>query len=178
MASAHSATPPPPPTPKSSQPRPGSNSSGGYGRGGHSPSAPAGAGSIPAPLGDHPTSDGTHTRHGPLCPGMSVPPSSNHYTEPMLETLHKHLETRLKITAHHPRTYKTSKGLILPREIYQTLSSIKGLEEEVGVIKKEKSKLKTHTRHRTRKHTDTTGLVGKRGNIQGKRTNNTIRYPC
>jgi hypothetical protein len=59
-----------------------------------------------------------------------------------LETLHKHSDTRLKITAHHPRTYKTSKGLILPREIYYTLTSIKGLEEEVGVIKKEKSKLK------------------------------------
>jgi hypothetical protein len=56
--------------------------SGGYGRGGHSPAAPAGAGSISTPLGDHPTSDGTHTRHGPLCPGVSVPPSPNHYTEP------------------------------------------------------------------------------------------------
>jgi hypothetical protein len=42
--------------------------------------------------------------------------------------------------ARHPRTYKTSKGLILPREIYYTLTSIKGLEKEVGVIKKEKSK--------------------------------------
>jgi hypothetical protein len=44
--------------------------------------------------------------------------------------------------ARHPWTYKTSKGLILPREIYYTLTSIKGLEKEVGVIKKEKSKLR------------------------------------
>jgi hypothetical protein len=93
-------------------------------------------------VGDDPPSDGTYTRPRPLCaPGISVPPSPNHHTEPMLETLHKHSDTRLKITAHHPRTYKTSKGLILPREIYYTLTSIKGLEE-VGVIKKEKSKLK------------------------------------
>jgi len=36
----------------------------------------------------------------------------------MLETLHKHLETRLKIMAHHPKIYKTSNGLILPKEKY------------------------------------------------------------
>ena len=60
--------------PQSSQPRPGSHSSGGYGRGGHSPAAPAGAGSISTPLGDHPTSDGTHTRpRPPLCPGHVGP---------------------------------------------------------------------------------------------------------
>jgi hypothetical protein len=68
------------------------------------------------------------------------------FTQPLyrttLETLHKHSDTRLKIMARHPRTYKTSKGLILPREIYYTLTGIKGLEKEVGVIKKEKSKLK------------------------------------
>jgi hypothetical protein len=37
---------------------------------------------------------------------------------------------------------KTSKGLILPREIYYTLTNIKGIEKEIGVVKKEKSKLK------------------------------------
>jgi hypothetical protein len=35
----------------------------------------------------------------------------------------------------------------------------------------------THTRHRTQKHTNTARPVGKRGNIHGKRTNNTIRIP-
>jgi hypothetical protein len=41
-----------------------------------------------------------------------------------------------------PGYIKTSKGLILPRELYYTLTNIKGIEKEVGVIKKEKSKLK------------------------------------
>jgi|GEM_PF-1485072 hypothetical protein len=40
-----------------------------------------------------------------------------------------------------PGYIKTSKGLILPREIYYTLTNIKGLEKEIGVVKKEKSKL-------------------------------------
>jgi len=53
----------------------------------------------------------------------------------MLETLHKHSDTRLKITAHHPRTYKTSRGLILPRELYYALTNIKDLEK-----KKDRSK--------------------------------------
>jgi hypothetical protein len=44
--------------------------------------------------------------------------------------------------ANHPRTYKTLKGLILPREVYHILTSIKGIEKEIGVIKKEKSKLR------------------------------------
>jgi hypothetical protein len=44
--------------------------------------------------------------------------------------------------ANHPRTYKTSKELILPREIYQTPTNIKELEKEIGLIKKEKSKLR------------------------------------
>jgi hypothetical protein len=35
----------------------------------------------------------------------------------------------------------------------------------------------THTRHRTQKHTNTARPVGKRGNIHGKGTNNTIRIP-
>jgi hypothetical protein len=51
----------------------------------------------------------------------------------MLETLHKHSDTRLKITAHHPRTYKTSRGLILPRELYYALTNIKCLEKKIGV---------------------------------------------
>jgi hypothetical protein len=71
-ALAHSATPPPPSTP-SSKPRPGSHSSGGHGRGGHSPAAPAGAGSIPAPFGDRPASDGTQTRPRPPVPGHVGP---------------------------------------------------------------------------------------------------------
>jgi hypothetical protein len=41
-----------------------------------------------------------------------------------------------------PRYIKTSKGLTLPREIYHTQTNIKVLEKEIGVIKKEKSKLK------------------------------------
>jgi hypothetical protein len=41
-----------------------------------------------------------------------------------------------------PGYIKTSKRLILPREIYYTLTNIKGLEKEIGVIKKEKSKLR------------------------------------
>jgi hypothetical protein len=35
----------------------------------------------------------------------------------------------------------------------------------------------THTRHGEQKHTNTVGFVGKRGNIQGKGTDNTIRIP-
>jgi hypothetical protein len=41
-----------------------------------------------------------------------------------------------------PRYIKTSKGLILPREIHYTLTNIRGLEKEIGVVKKERSKLK------------------------------------
>jgi hypothetical protein len=41
-----------------------------------------------------------------------------------------------------PGYIKTSRGLILPREIYYALTNIKGIEKEIGVIKKEKSKLK------------------------------------
>jgi hypothetical protein len=39
-----------------------------------------------------------------------------------------------------PGYIKTSKGLILPREIYHTPTNIKGLEKEIRVVKKEKSK--------------------------------------
>jgi hypothetical protein len=41
-----------------------------------------------------------------------------------------------------PGYIKTSKELILPKEIYHTLTNIKGLEKEIGVVKKERSKLK------------------------------------
>jgi hypothetical protein len=41
-----------------------------------------------------------------------------------------------------PGYIKTSKGLILPREIYYALTNIGGIEKEIGVIKKEKSKLR------------------------------------
>jgi len=41
-----------------------------------------------------------------------------------------------------PRYIKTPKGLILPREIYHTLTNIKGIEKETGVVKKERSKLR------------------------------------
>jgi hypothetical protein len=40
------------------------------------------------------------------------------------------------------RYIKTSKGLVLPREIYNAPTNVKGLEKEIGVIKKESSKLK------------------------------------
>jgi hypothetical protein len=35
-----------------------------------------------------------------------------------------------------PKYIKTSRGLILPREIYYALTNIRGLEREVGVVKK------------------------------------------
>jgi hypothetical protein len=41
-----------------------------------------------------------------------------------------------------PGYIKTSKGLILPREIYYTLTNVKGIEKEIGVVKKERSKLR------------------------------------
>ena len=41
-----------------------------------------------------------------------------------------------------PKYIKTSRELVLPREIYYALINIKGLEKEIGVVKKEKSKLK------------------------------------
>ena len=69
------------------------------------------------------------------CPGHVCPVFIQQLNRTKLETLHKHLETRLKITVHHPRTYKTSRGLILPREIYYPLTNIKDLEK-----KKDRSK--------------------------------------
>ena len=41
-----------------------------------------------------------------------------------------------------PRYVKTSKGIILLREIYYALSSMDGMVKEIGVVKKEKSKIK------------------------------------
>ena len=41
-----------------------------------------------------------------------------------------------------PGYVKASKGIILPREIYYALSSIDGIVKEIGVVKKEKSKIK------------------------------------
>jgi hypothetical protein len=38
-----------------------------------------------------------------------------------------------------PKYIKTSRGLILPRELYYALTNIKGIEKEIGVVKKEKS---------------------------------------
>jgi hypothetical protein len=43
--------------------------------------------------------------------------------------------------------------------------------------KEEEVLTKTHTRHRAQKHTYTVGFMEQRGNIQGKRTDNTIRIP-
>jgi hypothetical protein len=68
-----------------------------------------------------------------LCPGhvghaLTQPPYRT-----KLEKIHKHSDTRLKIMVHHPRTYKTSRGLILPREIYYALTNIKCLEKKIGV---------------------------------------------
>jgi hypothetical protein len=41
-----------------------------------------------------------------------------------------------------PGYIKTSKGLTPPREIYHTPTNIKGLEKEIRVVKKERSKLR------------------------------------
>jgi hypothetical protein len=71
-----------------------------------------------------------------LCPGHVGPVFTQPPYRTTLETLHKHSDTRLKITAHHPRTYKTSRGLILPREINYPLTNIKDLEKKIGVRKK------------------------------------------
>jgi hypothetical protein len=88
----------------------------------------------------------------------------------MLETLHKHLETRLKNNGPPPKDIQDLKRTNTPkREIRYTTS------KEIGVIEKKRPKLKHPLRTRTRKHTNTARLVGKRGNIQEKRTNNTIR---
>jgi hypothetical protein len=38
-----------------------------------------------------------------------------------------------------PGYIKTSRGLILPREIYYALTNIKGLEKEIGVVKKRRN---------------------------------------
>jgi hypothetical protein len=40
------------------------------------------------------------------------------------------------------RYIKTSKGLVLPREIYNAPTNVRGSEKEIGVVKKEKSKLR------------------------------------
>jgi hypothetical protein len=66
-------------------------------------------------------------------PGHVGPALTQQLYRTTLETLHKHSDTRLKITAHHPRTYKTSRGLILPRELYYALTNIKDLEKKIGV---------------------------------------------
>jgi hypothetical protein len=113
MALAHSATPPPPSTPKSPSPDPGAIPQGDTGGMDTPRGRQTGAGSIPAPLGDHPTSDGTQTRPRPLVPRRFGPALTQPLYKMTLETLHKHLETRLKIMVHHPKIYKTSKELIL-----------------------------------------------------------------
>jgi hypothetical protein len=41
-----------------------------------------------------------------------------------------------------PGYIKTPKGLTPPREIYHTPTNIKGLEKEIRVVKKERSKLR------------------------------------
>jgi hypothetical protein len=109
MALAHSATPPPPPTPKSPSPDPGAILQGDTGGMDTPRGRQTGAGSIPAPLGDHPTSDGTHTRPRPLVPGHVGPAPTQQLNRTKLETLHKHLETRLKIMAHHPKDIKNTR---------------------------------------------------------------------
>jgi hypothetical protein len=77
-----------------------------------------------------------------LVPGRVSPVFIQQLYRTKLETLHKYSDTKPKIMANHPRTYKTLKELILPREIYQTPTNIKELEKEIGLIKKEKSKLR------------------------------------
>ena len=74
-----------------------------------------------------------------------------------------------------PGYIKTSKGTNTAKRTNYAPTNIRILEKEVGVVKKEKSKLKHLIRHRARKHANTTRPMGKRDNIQGKRTDNTIR---
>jgi hypothetical protein len=59
-----------------------------------------------------------------------------------------------------PGYVKTSKGIILPREIYYALSSWNREEGEV--------KDKAPARAKTHQYTNTIGLMGKRGSIQGE----------
>jgi hypothetical protein len=54
--------------------------------------------------------------------------TSLHFIESAMELLRRYI--------------KTSKGLVLPREIYNAPTNVKGLEKEIGVVKKEKSKLR------------------------------------
>jgi hypothetical protein len=56
-----------------------------------------------------------------------------------METLLHFIESAKELLR---RYIKTSKGLVLPREIYNAPTNVKGLEKEIGVIKKESSKLK------------------------------------
>ncbi|MDT7879085.1 MAG: hypothetical protein RQ862_11110 [Candidatus Caldarchaeales archaeon] len=74
--------------------------------------------------------------------------------------------------AHHPRTYKTPKELILPREKHYTQSSIEGLEKKVGVVRKEKPKLE---------HSNITIQLDLWGNeviFRGKGQTTLYGYPC
>jgi hypothetical protein len=128
--------------PQSSQPRPGSNSSGGYRRDGHSPGAPNRRRKHPcSPRGPSLIGRDAHPATAP-CPGHVGPAPTQQLNRTKLETLHKHLETKPKITDHHQRTHKTSKGLILLREIHHTLTNIRGLGEGDRRHQEEKSKLK------------------------------------
>jgi hypothetical protein len=54
-----------------------------------------------------------------------------------------------------------------------------GIVKEIGVVKTEKSKIKhiLGPRTKTHQHSNTARLVGKRGSIQGKGTDNNIRMP-
>jgi hypothetical protein len=54
----------------------------------------------------------------------------------------KRHRNRQKVAKRDERAQELSHKAILPREIYYTLTNIKGIEKEIGVIKKEKSKLR------------------------------------
>jgi hypothetical protein len=67
-----------------------------------------------------------------------------------------------------PGYAKTSKGIILPREIYYALSSIDGMVKEIGVVRKEKSKTKHILGLKTHQHSNTARLVGNEVIFRGR----------
>ena len=81
-------------------------------------------------------------------------------------TLHKRLETGLKV-----------RGLILLREIYYALSSMNGMVKEIGVVKKEKSKIKHLLRTATHQDSDTIRLMNNEAIFMGKGQTTLYGYP-
>jgi hypothetical protein len=107
MASAHSATPPPPSTPKSPSPDPGATLQGDTGGEDIPRRRQQAQGASPLPSGTVQHRTGRKPGHGPFVPGHVGPALTQQLYRTILETLHKHLETRLKIMSRYPRTHKT-----------------------------------------------------------------------